>query len=386
MTVEVSQQLREARLQSGLSQQELARRAGLSLRTILNIEMGSHVPSADTMARLLRVPALQWEPTRERQAFAPGYDPMGQTEDMIGFFAGPGGAQDQSWLYLEPQGAIDFRRYCGDPLFAIHYRDPLPLPQVTSAIIERSAPWGVDVLALGPGDGVVETRFCAYLVEKLPHVNLDLLDCSHGLLSVAFRHAADSLSRYGVKVHPIHGDFYKLLDYESITYRAPTDHRRRVWTLFGHTIGNLRDELDFFVKLAQVSRPGDFLIFDYQLEREPDALLTGKVPPQVARWVTGPLRRNLNLGESLPEIKTSKVTRCPVPGSYAVEISCEVDRGKGKRFACKLAQVKRYEPQALADALLTIGWRAVQQHKYGPDPQLCGLLLCERAPTERELP
>lgn len=379
--MEFGQKLREARIAAGLSQREVARRGGISIRTVINVEQG-HDPSADTMRRLLGIVALGLTaPARDLAPFAPGYDPMRQTEDMLTFFEGPGGSQDQAWLYLEPQGARDFRRYCGDPAFALHYRDPLPLAEVAKEVAIQCRPVGLDVLALGPGDGVVETRLCGYFVtrEQLP-INLDLLDCSHSLLSVSFRHACDALSPYGVKVHAVHGDFYKLLGYEAITYRAPNDMRHRAWTLFGHTIGNLRDELDFFGQLATVSRAGDFLIFDYQTTRDADALVGGNTPEPVARWITGPLRRALGLGDQIPTVTATKTERCPVPGSYAVKLATRVRRGD-KDFACELAQVKRYDPQQLADTMRDLGWRPIQHHRYGPAPQLCGLLLCEKVET-----
>ena len=51
----IGQRLREVRLQRGLSQQEAASRAGISMNSLYHYEKGNKVPSAVVLARLAEV-------------------------------------------------------------------------------------------------------------------------------------------------------------------------------------------------------------------------------------------------------------------------------------------------------------------------------------------
>ena len=51
----IGQRLRETRLQRGLSQQEAASRAGISMNSLYHYEKGNKVPSAVVLARLAEV-------------------------------------------------------------------------------------------------------------------------------------------------------------------------------------------------------------------------------------------------------------------------------------------------------------------------------------------
>jgi len=66
--------LREARLRAGLSQAELARRAGVAKSTIGRIETGARVPSTELLERLVRAAGFELLPTLSEPD--PGTDAM----------------------------------------------------------------------------------------------------------------------------------------------------------------------------------------------------------------------------------------------------------------------------------------------------------------------
>jgi transcriptional regulator with XRE-family HTH domain len=66
--------VREARRRSGLTQAELAKRAGVAKSTVGRIESGARVPSADTVERL--VEAAGWTVSVSLSEADPGTDSM----------------------------------------------------------------------------------------------------------------------------------------------------------------------------------------------------------------------------------------------------------------------------------------------------------------------
>jgi transcriptional regulator with XRE-family HTH domain len=59
MTMDVGRTLREARQAAGLTQRQLAARAGMPQSTVARIERGQMVPRVDTFDRLLRAAELR---------------------------------------------------------------------------------------------------------------------------------------------------------------------------------------------------------------------------------------------------------------------------------------------------------------------------------------
>lgn len=58
-TVAITQLIREARKRAGLSQAELARRAGVAQSTVGRVESGLRVPSTDLAERLVRAAGFE---------------------------------------------------------------------------------------------------------------------------------------------------------------------------------------------------------------------------------------------------------------------------------------------------------------------------------------
>lgn len=412
-----AQQLRSHREAAGLSQAELARRAGIRRSTVNNLERGRTEPSAATLQALAGVEALAmparfpqpppalsnrarpelsnvsnrdglpWSP---RSHYAPTYEPLKHAAQMEAFCNGPGGALDQVYLYLDHQSAADWLSYCSESRYVRHYRDQIPLDDAAVRIAAEVRQAGLDVVALGPGDGRTETRLVELLAERLPpppDLRLYLLDISHCLLHRAFRHAADALAHIPVGIYPIHGDFYHLPSYEVLTYRAPRDQRVRVWTLLGHTVGNLLDEARYLADLHACARPGDFALFDVQTTFAPaadlaavqaaDPALQAEPPRLVQQWLTGPLRRHCRPLREL-HLRVEVSNRCPVPGSYQLQFIGTVTDPAGVTKRFELARGKRYDLAELSRALSALSWDTVDVAAYGPMPQHCARILVRR--------
>lgn len=382
--------LKKRRELAGLSKTQLAQLSGLTRGTIDNLERGRHKPSPDTFERLAKVKALRYvepeQPRRHETHLSPTYSPLDMAIRLQNALNSTSGATlDQAMLYVEPQSVLDWVKYCTDANYQANYRDRIPSAEVASKVARLAEETGIDVVALGSGDGRSEVRLVAHLLSTMRRaVHLDLVDVSHPLLITAYRHAVDVLAQHGTRVHPIHADFYDLRSYDPLTYRNPGDLRKRLWTLLGHTLGNLRDELLFLRELAGISRPGDLLVLDCQTTefdaeaeiRANDRLLQGAFSELLTNWLLGPLRRHLALTE-LPKITPILSQHCSVPGSYSVTLTATVHKAEHKPIEWNLARFKRYMLSRLEAALDGIGWKTLSSYGYGPQ-QKCGLLLLQR--------
>jgi len=403
-TPSFGQLLSERRRTAGLSQTDVARMAGLQRTTIRNLELDITQPAPETLRRLQAISELRlrragdaaahglptapaWTPDAH---YAPSYAPLALASEMMAALNAPGGALDQSYLYLDAESALDWLAYANDAAYVTNFRNKAPLDEVSKEVVARSSGVGLDVVALGAGDGRSETRLCQHLADLMPappDLRLYLLDVSHGLLHTAFRHAADALTAARISIYPVHGDFYGLPRYPVLTYRPPGDHRARLWALIGHTFGNLADEPEFFGDLAAVARSGDFALLDCQLAWAPasdlaavraaDPIFSRQLPPSVERWLTGPVRRHCQ-GNAGVKLEVEASNRCRIPGSYELNFiaTATLPDGGSRRFlACR---GKRYDLPQLGEALREVGWEPVRVLPFGPEPQRCALLLLRR--------
>lgn len=390
-----AEQLRERRESAGLSQAEVARRAGLQRTTIRNLESGITAPAPATLRRLHRVKELNladagpehaWAP---HEHYAPTYSPLFLAERMTAALNAPGGALDQVFLYLDAQSAVDWKNYSNEAGYVANFRQKMPLAEVAELIAER-AKSGIDVVALGAGDGKSETQLTQHLAERLPappDLRLYLLDISHALLHTAFRCAVDALASSRVPVYPIHGDFYDLPRYPVLAYRPPTDKRSRVWVFVGNTLGNLANEVHFFQDLQAVGRSGDFAVVHVQTAwasasnldevRAADPALSRSLSPLAERWLVGPVLRHCRGARSVT-VTTEPMNHCAVPGSYEIQVygTVHLDDGAARRYM--LARIRRYDAGQLAAALAGVGWELVGDFPFGPLPHRCSVLLLRR--------
>lgn len=380
--------LRDKRTAAGLTQEGLAERSGLSKRTISNIETSGQAPSRSTLVRLLAVhelrlavsdfsPDVKADPAWAPNCWlSPQYNPSELMKDMVNLVNGPGGQLDQTFLYLEPQSANDYMALCTTAPVFVGFRAAAPLEQIAAEVVRRSAGGSLDVAGLGSGDGQSETRLTQAIARGLsPSADLCLylLDISHTMLSVAYKHARSALSAAGVKVFGLHANFHELARYEFLR-AGPASRRRRLYTLLGGTMANLDNEVRFFQDLGQCAAADDLCVLDLQLTYAPverpdeirrlDPPLATPGNPPHEQWLTGPIERHCE-GLASIHLSTSLTTHCPVPGSYELDILGHVSMRDGLQRQFLVWRVKRYDPERLAKCLDELGWECLSTMKYG---------------------
>ncbi len=392
------QLLRAKREAADLSQSKLAHMTGLRRQTIHNIEQGLTEPAPQTVRILERVAALRlgepldqgdpgWTPGAH---YAPTYAPLQLAAKMTATLNAPGGSLDQVFLYLDAQSAVDWTDYCNDGYYVRNFRETMPIEDAARRIVGRAGAQGIDVVALGSGDGKSETRLTEHLAELLPQppdIRLYLLDISHALLHSAYCHAVDTLANMRVSICPIHGDFYDLPRYPVLTYRPAHERRHRVWMFVGNTLGNLVDEPRFFGDLGVCARPGDFAMVHVQLVwapaqdieavRKSDPNLNRSTSPLLHKWLTGPLQRHCR-GLSDISVTVDVSNRCAIPGSYEIRFIGSANMHDKSKRSFVLLRSRRYDSKLFADALSDLGWEFVADMPFGPSPPRCSLLLLRR--------
>lgn len=380
--------LRERREAAELSQEALAELVGVSSTTIRNLERQRKRPGRGLMLKLLAVPQLNlrvsdieldsvlspgvtWTPT---SWFAPRYDPVAMVSDMVEVLNGEGGQVEQTLLYFDPQSASDWMATCNSTAYIATYRTGQPFEPVAKHIAEHLGDRHLIVNALGCGDGKTEVSF---VNQILPHLaegtrpELYLLDVSHALLNAAHKHATEELP--DLRVLTVHGNFHELPRYTMMT--QPWARRRRLYTMLGLTLVNLRDEVRFFRDTLSGCAPGDWFLCDILIAhaaperpeeiRSTDPALLNKVRPSHAAWLAGPLRRYCR-GIADVEFHLELDTRCPVPGSYGLDFMATVKMQGGlpdRRFL--MWKTRRYDPQKLAESLAGVGWQPELTIPYG---------------------
>lgn len=393
--------LRERRERAKLTLSSLARKAGLTRGTIRNIEAGITTPSPNTVRRLASVSALRLQPADLAGAheseeisdswFAPQYNPLMMTREMVSALNGPGGQLDQTYLYLDPQSASDWDTLCNSERYTTAFRARLPVAKVAERIVRESRGAGLDVDALGSGDGKTETLLVQHMADLLPSppdLRLYLLDISHTLLSSAYRYASDALAQRRVAVFPLHGNFHDIGRLPTLYYHPAGVRRIRLFALVGYTIANLMDERRFFRDLAECAKPDDLALLDVQLVRapvdEPAELRRLEMEPgqralpSYADFLSGPLHRHCR-GAKRIQLRIELELHCAVPGSYEVEFFADVqmEEGPPKRFL--VWRVRRYDPTKLGEYLAGLGWEPIHTWRYGPGSEkLAAVMLLRR--------
>lgn len=383
------EQLRQLRSGARMSQAGLAKAAGVSRSTVRNAELGQINPSAETRRKLLdAVGFTSTDSWSVDLIYAPNYSPIALASELTERCNAAGGQLDQMHLYLDGQSASDWLKYANDPNVVANLRMKLPLEQMAS-LAAKGCTEGMEIVALGCGDGMSETRLASHLADLLPKpldLSMVLMDISHGLLHTAYTHAADTLDKKKVRIHPAHGDFYGLVRYPLVSHRPPGSERRRIWTLLGGTAGNLKDELQFFRDLRDVSRSGDFVIIDANLAqadagnleaiRKADHAVTGPVFPAFERWLAGPLRRHC-VDLATVKIRIEVHNNTMIRGAYELHFLADVVMRDGTRRTYLACRVRRYDTAQLSEALMRTGWRTVKVLPYG-QPARCAALMLKR--------
>ena len=236
-------------------------------------------PSRNALLALCTVPDLKLVPneittlpaTREQGHrlapnwhVSPGFDSVSMLTEFTNQINGGGGAIEQTHAYLDHKSALDWIQLCNMPRYQA-WRDGFPHEETAARIREVVGRAGLDVIALGPGDGKTEVQLVRSIVAdwERPNLRFYLLDASQPLLGRAFRHAIDAFDdQPGVFVCGIQGNFHHLPRYLHLHYTPARSHRRRIYTLIGCTLGNLEHEPQFFRHALAGAAPNDLLLFD----------------------------------------------------------------------------------------------------------------------------
>lgn len=391
-----SQSLRAARERAQLTIAELARRARVCRGTIHNLESGTTLPASSTLRRLQSVIPLDGggdglgsddhlQPLNAAHWMSTRYDPLQLGRDMVAMLNGPGGTLEQTFAYLDSQSADDWFQLSNQPVYLEKFKAKIPVRDFARCVAEHVDARGLDLIALGVGDGKSETRMAQALVQEVGPTGLHVyfMDISHPLLVAAYKHALAALPG-SVPVFPIHGNFLDLG--RVLPLQQPARERRRLWTMFGNTLGNLAHEPTFLRDVGACARRGDLLLIDVQLAwapahdlaavRKNDPALLHPVPAVDTRWLTGPVRRHCR-GCRKVRLQLSVTNRCPMPGSYELNFTAYVDSSEGSR-QFDVFRARRYDLEQLGGELKDLGWLPRRSAKYGPKPQHMALLLLER--------
>lgn len=402
------QRLKKARKEQGLSARSLSLKAGLSPNVVQMLEEDDRTPGVDTAERLAIALGVSksWLtfgeglPTREELSYwvAPDCDPLSMVEQLRTLVNGPGGHIEQSYKYLDVMDAANWRTLTSQSRYAALV-EGMPLEEVADAVLPLVDADGLDIVGLGIGTGRHELRLVSYLIDRgLENQRLFMLDISQPLLNVACRQAKEALAAYPeLRVVAISGDFFNLPNYEHI-FRTMT-RRRRLWSIFGYTFGNLDNEIRFVRNSLTGSAPGDLLLIDIPLAladpddpgelRKHEPGLAAKRSPEVQRQLhrqevfnLGPIQRYASdLAEVEFGVELDK-TSCVVSGSYAIQMTAQVVLGDGSTKSFSLGYIKRYNAERLATQMRREGWELQKHWSYGGNYAM--VCLFRKVETPRE--
>lgn len=406
--VQFGKLLRDKRNAAGFSRAQLARRAKLSDATLKFTETARNPPSRATLLRLIAVTELNlsWSDIPGNPAppagsssdvknavsespglqcqlncfLTPSYDPLATVTEIARFLDGAGGHVEQTHAYLDPSSAGAYLAICHNSIATTDLRARMPLALAAKQILTASGSVGLQVLALGAGDGILEARLVTHLLDQhVPNIELCLLDISQPLLSCAYLHATDVLASAGkAKVWAVQCNFHHLPLYTKIY--APTARRqRRLFCLLGGTLANLDHEPRFLRQSLLNCEAGDLLLLDIPTIAAPgnqsedikrrDKLYSSGISPQYADWLGGTIWR---YGKEVSGIdfQWKLDTYCPVPGSYTLHAIATVSSPKRLDRQFSLFRFTRYDPSKLAQCLSEIGWVEIGALPYGNEHSL----------------
>ena len=379
--------LRQRRESAHLTGIELSKRAGLSLRTIKNIESGQVSPSRDTVLRLLDVAelGLSWkdvldDPEPQDSAdsanesnyncyIPPGYDSMRMVQQLVRMLNGPGGHIEQTNAYLEHRSALAYVSMCNQPNFVTTYRAKYPFDRLASQMVDVGGDVPYKLVALGAGDGHLEVRLVQNLLSlcTVPDIELLLFDISQPLLTAAYQHAVDTFSeKSGVHTLLAHGNFHDMGQYPQVSYTPTKGRRKRIYTMLGYTLSNLDSEPRFFQHSLAHCQPGDMLLLDFQQRpsavgasdeevRRLDPVFRNPFPQAHAEWLGAPLRAHC-LEYSGHDFAFELMNHSLIPGSYALDAVATVRTRNQSERRFSMFRFKRYDEGLLTESLARFGW------------------------------
>jgi uncharacterized SAM-dependent methyltransferase/DNA-binding XRE family transcriptional regulator len=384
----IPRRLKTTRKAAGLTQRRTGELAGVSASTTQMAEMGGgRFPCVDTVERLayaLGVSAA-WLAFGDGPASTefhwwvdPALDAVKMHNDVAALLQGQSAHIEQSYIYVDTAGASNWISYVKQGDYAATV-DSMPLREVAKCVAKQLSGQqvGLDVIGLGAGTAHHEVRLLNHLLSvDYSDIRLFLLDISHALLSIGYRHAVDALSHCReVSIWAMVGDFHRLPNYLHVI-RSP-EKRRRLFTMFGYTFGNLYNEIKFIQNNLSAASYDDLLLLDVTLVRAPVAqaqkllasepALSGHRPAdfnsRLEEFITEPIRRHLSGIGTIKVKRELNLSACTVPESYAVDMKAVLP--DGRQFS--VAYVKRYTIESLAARLAAEGWKLIHEWQYAQD-------------------
>ena len=379
--------LRQRRESAHLTGIELSRRAGLSPRTIKNIESAQVSPSRDTVLRLLGIEelGLTWKDVLDDPAeqsgsdlatesnyncyIPPGYDSMRMVQQLVRMLNGPGGHIEQTNAYLEHRSALAYVSMCHDVEYVTALRSKNQLDGLARRVMIEGGKSPLKVIALGVGDGHLEVQLVQHLLSMRtkPDIELLLFDVSQPLLTTAYQHAIDTFGEQSA-VHTllVHGNFHDLAQYPQVSYTPARGRRRRLYTMLGYTLANLDSEPRFFEHSLAHCQPGDMLLLDFQQRPSPvgtsedeirrtDPAFHHPFKKVHSEWLGTPFSAHCRDYMS-HEFSLQLVTQCLIPGSYALDAVATVRTRSHAERRFSMFRFKRYDEALLAESLARCGW------------------------------
>lgn len=422
-----AERLRAARRESGLSIRALAEKVGITHQSVVGYEAGrgsgARLDIASRLAEALHI-APSWlaygtgpryfdETSASMETpmlatskrgtidppshffIAPGFDPILNIRELARKLGAQGGYIEQSYLYSDPMSAACWLELSAQEDYFVAAGQSTPLEQAADYLVRyaKGQYAGLDVIALGCGDGRREVRLVQNLLERdfSGRIRLYLLDISQPLLGLAHKHATETfLGNRRVTPLAIQANMHDLPRYTHLLHNPAGDRHLRICLMFGYTFGNLENEVLFVRNSLLGFSPGDLLVFNVTLASSPvdkpaqiqktDSLLSGQIAGLWKRrqdeWLGGPIRRyaeNVKSIEIIPQLDTAC---CTIPGSYAIELRAHVkgyDRSE-RQFA--MMYVKRYHPDSLLTTMASLDWEPSAHWKYTQNRRM--LAICRR--------
>ena len=384
----LAERLAQFRRTHQLSAATLARAAGISLRAYYLIENGKVMPSMETLERLGRATKLDpgWlgfgvsaNGLAPHITFAPGFDSDSLISDLLSVLRGNTGVVDDVYKYLDSTGAHEWRALLQQQDFSSVVAS-FPMQELIdclAAIIDVDD--SADIVGLGCGTAEREiTLIKKLLTRRRRNLRLQLLDISVSLLGSAVQ-ASDEFSRaHYMPVMALLGNFHNLPEYAHLL--TGDYQRRRIITMFGYTFSNLDNEVQFLRRSMRWANEGDILVLDVpaaatdssdraeilRRDKSFSKRRGGEWHNAAFRFLTGPLRRNLDRITDIKIETELDQTSCVIPGSYAVMTSALVQFHSGESKHFVIGYSKRYDLTKLASHMESEGWKLINGYHYGP--------------------
>ena len=346
------------------------------------------MPSTETIEKIARATSLDpgWlafgvsnSGLARHITVAPGFDSDALVTDLLSLLRANSGVIDDVYKYLDSTGAHEWRALLHQPDFS-SVVSSFPMTELIEAlvgIVDVNDP--VDLVGLGCGTAEREMALVKRLVaRRRRNLRLHLLDISVSLLGAAVQASDEYCRSHSIPVLALLGNFHNLPEFAFLlTGDSP---RRRIITMFGLTFSNLDNEVQFLRRSMGWVNHDDILVLDVpsaatessdrsEIIRRDKTLARkrGDWQSVAYRFLTGPIRRNV---DGIAEIKIQTdldQASCVIPGSYAIVNRARVQllSGESKQFV--IGYSKRYDLSKLASHMDGEGWKLINGFHYGPD-------------------